>query len=183
MPTAVAIRSGFLRPHSPHSPNMAPRCPCARSHGRAGVSTGTFSRHFPTKEELFRAVVLNRIGQLVQRADELAAGNDPATAFFTFFAVLVEDGAADHSVGDAISSAGFDIQAAASTANRDFGNALRGLLASAQQAGAVRRDVDIDDVKALVVGCLGRERDGLDDAARQRMNSVVCDGLRACPTA
>lgn len=148
---------------------------------RAGVSTGTFSRHFPTKEELFKAVVLNRIGQLVQRADELAAGNDPATAFFAFFAVLVEEGTADHGVGDALSSAGFDIQAAASTANRDFGNALRGLLVRAQQAGAVRQDVDSADVKALVVGCLARERDGLDDAARQRMISIACHGLHACP--
>ncbi|WP_155340600.1 TetR/AcrR family transcriptional regulator [Acrocarpospora corrugata] len=148
---------------------------------RAGVSTGTLSRHFPTKEELFSAVVLNRIGQLVQRADELAADKDATTAFFTFFAVLVEEGAADHSVGDALSSAGFDIQATASTANRDFGAALRGLLVRAQQAGAVRQDVDTADVKALVVGCLARERDGIDDAARQRMISIVCNGLRACP--
>ncbi|MFI6455154.1 TetR/AcrR family transcriptional regulator [Streptosporangium amethystogenes] len=143
---------------------------------RAGVSTGTFSRHFPTKEELFRAVVLNRIGQLVQRA-----GDDATTAFFTFFAVLVEEGAADHSVGDALSSVGFDIQATASTANRDFGNALRGLPVRAQQAGAVRQDVDTADVKALVAGCLARDRDGIDDAARQRMISIVCNGLRACP--
>ncbi|MFC4591783.1 TetR/AcrR family transcriptional regulator [Sphaerisporangium corydalis] len=149
---------------------------------RAGVSTGTFSRHFPTKEELFAAVVLNRIGQLVQRADELAAGHDPATAFFSFFAVLVEESAADHSVGDALSSAGFDIHATASAANRDFGNVLHCLLARAQQAGAVRPDVDTADVKALVVGCLAREREGLDDAARQRMISVVCDGLRVRPS-
>ncbi|MET9239476.1 helix-turn-helix domain-containing protein [Nonomuraea sp. NPDC003709] len=148
---------------------------------RAGVSTGTFSRHFPTKDALFRAVVLNRIGQLVQRADELAADNDPATAFFTFFAVLVEEGAADHSVGDALSNAGFDIQAAASAASRDFGNALGGLLARAQEAGAVRQDVDAADVKALVVGCLARERDGIDDTARQRMISIICEGLRAHP--
>ncbi|MFC4016123.1 TetR/AcrR family transcriptional regulator [Nonomuraea purpurea] len=149
---------------------------------RAGVSTGTFSRHFPTKEELFRAVVLNRIGRLVERADELADDHDPATAFFAFFAVLVEEGAADHSVGDALSSAGFDIQAAASTADLDFGNALRGLLARAQQAGAVRLDVDTADVKALVLGCLARERDGLDEAARQRMISIACDGLRPRPS-
>ncbi|MEW9528266.1 TetR/AcrR family transcriptional regulator [Microbispora sp. NPDC049125] len=148
---------------------------------RAGVSTGTLSRHFPTKEELFGAVVLNRIGQLVRRADELAAGGDPATAFFTFFAVLVEEGAADHSVGDALSSAGFDVQTIASTANRDFGDALRGLLDGAQRAGAVRQDVDTADVKALVVGCLARERDGLDDAARRRMISIACNGLRPCP--
>ncbi|MEW9549142.1 TetR/AcrR family transcriptional regulator [Nonomuraea sp. NPDC050783] len=148
---------------------------------RAGVSTGTFSRHFPTKDALFRAVVLHRVGQLVQRADELAADDDPATAFFAFLTLLVEEGAADHAVGAALGSTGFDVQAAASAAGLDFGSALRGLLARAQEAGAVRGDVDAADVKALVVGCLARERDGIDDSARRRMISIIREGLRARP--
>jgi AcrR family transcriptional regulator len=145
---------------------------------RAGVSTGTVSRHFPTKEALFRAVVLNRIEQLVQCAEELAAREDPGTAFFTFFDFLVRKGAADHSVADALSGAGFDLQAAASAAGQDFGAALTGLLTRAQRAGAVRDDVDTADVKALVAGCLARQRDSANDSAQHRMIAIVCDGLR-----
>jgi hypothetical protein len=33
-------------------------------------------------------------------------------------------------------------------------------------------------VKALLVGCLARERDAADAAARQRMIAIVCEGLR-----
>jgi AcrR family transcriptional regulator len=142
----------------------------------AGVSTGTVSRHFPTKEALFRAVVLNRIGQLVQRAEELAAHEDPDTAFFTFFALLVREGAADHSVADALSGAGFDLQTTASAVAEEFGAALTGLLTRAQLAGAVRDGVDTADVKALIAGCLAR--DSADDAVQQRMISIACDGLR-----
>ena len=39
---------------------------------RAGVGTGTVSRHFPTKEELFAAVLLDRMRQLTGQADALA---------------------------------------------------------------------------------------------------------------
>lgn len=148
---------------------------------RAGVSTGTVSRHYPTKDALFRAVVLHRVGQLVQHAEELAAREDPATAFFAFFAALVRESAADHAVADALGDAGFDIQATAAAGGQDFGAALRGLLDRAQQAGAVRDDVDTADIKALVVGCLARTSGPGNDDARQRMIGISCEGLRARP--
>jgi hypothetical protein len=53
-----------------------------------------------------------------------------------------------------------------------------GWLARAQTAGEVRADVTNADVKALVVGCLARERQPADPAARQRMIAIVCAGLR-----
>jgi AcrR family transcriptional regulator len=142
---------------------------------RAGVSTGTVTRHFPTKEVLFRAVALHRIEHLVRGAQEIAAREHPATAFFTFFALLVRQSAADHAVGDALTGAGFDLQAAASTAIHDFNAAMAGLLTRAQHAGAVRADADSADVKALIAGCIARDDDG---AAQQRMIEIACDGLR-----
>jgi AcrR family transcriptional regulator len=142
---------------------------------RAGVSTGTVSRHFPTKEALFRAVALHRIAQLVERADDIASREPPQTAFFTFFDLLVRQGAADHAVGDALTGAGFDLRTEASTVIHDFGAATATLLARAQEAGAVRRDVDPADVKALIAGCIARDGDG---PAQQRMIEIVRDGLR-----
>jgi AcrR family transcriptional regulator len=142
---------------------------------RAGVSTGTVTRHYPTKEALFRAVALHRLEHLVRSADEIAAREPPATAFFTFFALLVRQSAADHAVGDALTGAGFDLHAEASTAIRDFNAAMTGLLTRAQHAAAVRRDADSADVKALIAGCIARHDDG---TAQQRMIEIACDGLR-----
>jgi AcrR family transcriptional regulator len=76
---------------------------------RAGVGTGTVSRHFPTKESLFEAIVLTRIEQHVARARALAAAEDPGAAFFSFFTFLVEEGATDRGLADALVGAGFDI--------------------------------------------------------------------------
>ncbi|GIM93724.1 putative transcriptional regulatory protein TetR [Paractinoplanes toevensis] len=160
---------------------------------RAGVSTGTVTRHFPTKEALFRAVALHRIEHLVRRAEEIAAQEPPATAFFTFFAFLVGESSADHAVGDALTGAGFDLQAEASTAIRDFGAAMTGMLTRAQEAGAVRADADTADIKALIAGCLARAKDSNSDGdregdgdrerdrdgdAQRRMIEIVCAGLR-----
>jgi AcrR family transcriptional regulator len=146
---------------------------------RAGVSTGTVTRHFPTKEALFRAVAVHRIEDLVRCAEDITAREHPATAFFTFFAFLVRQSAADHAVGDALTGAGFDLQTAASTAIRDFGTATSGLLTRAQQAGAVRNDVVTADIKAIIAGCIARDDDG---TAQQRMIEIACDGLRPRPT-
>jgi AcrR family transcriptional regulator len=142
---------------------------------RAGVSTGTVSRHFPTKDDLYLAIVMERVEQMVQRAGRLAGTLPAGEAFTEFFASMVRDGAVDQGLADALTGAGFDIGAAADTAEHDVMGALRGLLERAQQAGAVRQDVDVDDVKALVTGCLAR---GRDDAARDRMLAIAEAGLR-----
>src|SRR5690242_14517236 len=62
---------------------------------RAGVGTGTVSRHFPTKEALFQAIVLDRIEQCVTAARELADSHEPGAAFLAYFAFLVDKGAVD----------------------------------------------------------------------------------------
>jgi AcrR family transcriptional regulator len=147
---------------------------------RAGVGTGTVSRHFPTKEALFQAIVSSIAQRLVERARQrqLTATEDPGAAFFEFFTAMVEEGATNRGLADAFAGAGFDVEAAASHVEHDVMGALRDLLGRAQRAGAVRADVDVADVKALMVGCLARERPTADARARARMIAVVCEGLR-----
>jgi AcrR family transcriptional regulator len=144
---------------------------------RAGVGTGTVSRHFPTKQALFAAILLGRMEQLTGQADALAQGEDPGTAFCSFFATLVHAGAANRGLAEALAGAGYDLDAAAARAGYDLPGRLGDLLARAQRAGAVRDDVDYADVKALLAGCLAREG-GSDDAALDRVIAVVCEGLR-----
>ncbi len=143
---------------------------------RAGVGTGTVSRHFPTKESLFAAVFVSRVEWLVSLARQLSEAADAGDAFFEFFTALVAEAAANHGLAEALAGAGFDIKAAVSGPERDVSGAMAGLLAAAQQAGAVRADVDADDVLALVTGCLARQR--ATRAARDRLVAVVCAGLR-----
>jgi AcrR family transcriptional regulator len=146
---------------------------------RAGVGTGTVSRHFPTKASLFKAIVLNRVEELVHQAGTLEATHDPGTAFFEFFALVVQEGVTNRGVAEALAGAGFDVLATASSGDHDVMGTWGRLLMRAQRARAVRKDVDLADVKALVSGCLARERKGVDLAARARMIALARDGLRA----
>ncbi|MEO3876654.1 TetR family transcriptional regulator [Nonomuraea sp. B12E4] len=146
---------------------------------RAGVGTGTVSRHFPTKESLFEAVLLERMAHLVRTASDLAGGEEPGEAFFAFFSLMVEEGAANKGLVDALAGAGYDFNAAATDHAYDVMGSWGRLLQRGQEAGALRADADIADVKALLAGCLDRERDALDPAARARMLAIVRRGLES----
>jgi AcrR family transcriptional regulator len=140
---------------------------------RAGVGTGTVSRHFPTKEALYDAIVVSRVGHIIDQARPLLDSDDPGAAFFEFFSLLVDAAADNRGLAEAFAGAGFDMATAAERAGYDIGGVEQALLTRAQRSGAVRKDVDAADVKALLLGCLARDQEG-----RKRMISVVTDGLR-----
>ncbi|MGH3293156.1 MAG: TetR/AcrR family transcriptional regulator [Trebonia sp.] len=145
---------------------------------RAGVGTGTVSRHFPTKESLFEAVVLNRAAGLAEQAARLARHDDPGAAFFEYFALLIGEGAANLGMAEALMGAGYDLDEVCLRDGIDLKGALNDLLVRAQQAGAIRPDVNGDDVKALMTSCLTRTPTPGDPAARDRMIEIATAGLR-----
>jgi AcrR family transcriptional regulator len=146
---------------------------------RAGVSTGTVSRHFPAKDDLYAAIVLDRAESLVATARALAETEPPGAAFYQFIDVMAVEGARNRGIGDALTGAGFDIQAAAGRADQDLMGMWSSLLASAQAAGEVRADITVDDVKTLVMGCCKASKDpDASQAATRRLVSVVAAGLR-----
>jgi AcrR family transcriptional regulator len=140
---------------------------------RAGVGTGTVSRHFPTKQDLFAAVLLDRMRELTEQAQELITGGDPGLAFFDLFTRVVHEGRMHRGLADALAGASFDLDAAARESGWDVSGLLESLLHDAQEAGAVRSDVTFSHVKALMAGCLSCEGPDCD-----RVIDVVCRGLR-----
>lgn len=144
---------------------------------RAGVGAGTVYRHFPTKDALFRAIVTSRLQRLTDYANELTDADDPGAAFFAFVTLLVEQGKGDQGLVEAFAGVGFDIAAAIPGAERDFLAVLESLLTGAQRAGAVRADVDVRDIKTLVVGCQAMLRHSGDLELTRRMLAVVQHGL------
>jgi AcrR family transcriptional regulator len=144
---------------------------------RAGVGAGTVYRHFPTKEALFRAVLDERIRQVVDEGRALTEGERPGKALFVFLRSLVlQFGATDRGLADALAGAEIDVQAVMPETEEAFLDVLRGLLEGAQKAGAVRADLDVRDVKAILTGCLAIQEANPD--AAERLTDVVLDGLR-----
>lgn len=141
---------------------------------RAGVGTGTVSRHFPTKEDLFEAILRHRLEGLTEQAGRLAEQEEPGTAFSLFFAAVVHAGAADRGLAERLAAAAGDRDTLDERVGADMlCDRLGDLLDGAQRAGAVRADVALADVEALMVACMTRED------ALEPIIAVVTDGLRA----
>lgn len=154
---------------------------------RAGVGVGTLYRHFPTKEALFEAVVLDRLGRMADEAERLAGSPDPAAAFFELVEHVGMEVSRKRDLAEALANAGVDLKTVAAEPSERLKRSVGELLRRAQAAGAVRADVDPEDVFGLVVGvCMAsepqsqgtgtRREDSL--ASRRRMLAVVCAGLR-----
>lgn len=145
---------------------------------RAGVGAGTVYRHFPTKEDLYRAVVEDRISSIVAAGRALLDIGEPGEALFTFLRSLVlEWGATDRGLADALAGLGIDIKASIPEVKKSFEDMLAELLRTAQKAGTVRRDVEVADLDALLVGAQAMQASNPDAAAR--LTEVILDGLRA----
>jgi AcrR family transcriptional regulator len=144
---------------------------------RAGVGAGTVYRHFPTKEDLFRAVVDSRIRHIIDAGRALLDVPGPAEALFAFLRSMVLDwGATDQGLVEALAGLGIDVDSVAPDADADFRGLLGELLTAAQRAGTVRPDVDVAEIKTLMVGCQAMQ--GYDHARAARVTDVVIDGLR-----
>lgn len=143
---------------------------------RAGVAIGTVFRHFPTKRELLQAIVKDLRDRITAEADELLAG-DPATGLFTFVTGMVAHAAAKKTVIDLLAETGIEVQATRQV--ESLGQAVGALLDRAQRAGAVRDDVAVDQVVALLGGaCQGALHAGWDADLQRRTLAVIFDGLR-----
>lgn len=144
---------------------------------RAGVGPGTVYRHFPTKEALFAAVIAEHTEDLVRFARTASTADDPGAAFFAFLERLSDTAATKKDLADALAGAGVDIVGAAPTA--ELNAALGVLLERAREVGAVRGDVGIAELTALLKGAmLALQGTGDDPALRERIFAVVRDGLR-----
>ncbi|MFC8731747.1 TetR/AcrR family transcriptional regulator [Luteimicrobium sp. NPDC057192] len=151
---------------------------------RAGVGAGTVHRHFPTKEALVSAVVAGRLGRLADAADALVAGlgadaspGAPGEAFSGFLVELIEHARHNVALSEAL---GGTLGVEGDEQARRLSAALADLLAAAQRDGAVRADLTVAELHAVVGGALAMERHL--PAGRTGLGlEVVVRGLRPSP--
>ena len=67
---------------------------------RAGVAKATVFRHFPTKDDLYRAVIENRLRSVTDDGRALLASQRPGEALFDFVQSMVQWGDTDQGLVD-----------------------------------------------------------------------------------
>jgi AcrR family transcriptional regulator len=144
----------------------------------AGVGIATVFRHFRTKEDLLEAVYVARLDRLADEVGEAAGSPDPGAAFRWVVTRIVDQSPSKNAVVDALVAAGVDMDVIKAGTGGRVGEALGVLLRRAQDAGAVRPDVDVATLLALLVGAAhGVEHAGADPQRRARVIAVLLDGL------
>ena len=161
---------------------------------RAGVGLGTIYRHFPTQEALYLEIVLDWRRRLLTDAVDLSTAPDAGVAFFAFATRMVERTtrmkalvlaiAQVDGTPDAVPALAGSPDAAAEDARlRGETRAAMGvLLTRAQDAGAVRADLRLAELLALLnAACLAAAHIGWTDDLRERALAVMFDGFRPRP--
>jgi AcrR family transcriptional regulator len=166
---------------------VAARGACAR-HGanvqiddvarEAGVGVGTVYRHFPTKDALIEALVAEKFRLTSDNIRAALEIEDPWESFCAALRTNAEVMAADAGLRDALIRLG----PLAHHTDEQFTelNAVAGeIVRRAQAAGALRADVTVDDIGALMAGlCTTMAHPELN---WRRHLELLLDGLHTKP--
>lgn len=144
---------------------------------RAGVGAGTLYRHFPTREVLVEAVYRHEIQEIADQASEMAKELPPDEAIRAWLRAQVQFHVERSDLTAALKAA-IDEESETFQYCKTFLREAAGeLLASAQAAGVVRADLEPVDLMRLGHG-IGASAKHADEAGKERMVSVVLDGLK-----
>jgi AcrR family transcriptional regulator len=144
---------------------------------RAGVGVGTVYRHFPTKEALVEALATSMFERVLAGAREALEHEDPWQGFVESLwaggKILASDRAFTEIVGQVTMPVAEELV-------DEMQTVYDALIRRAQEAGALRPDVVLDDIPMLMcgIGSATQKAHCVPDAWKRHL-AIVIDGLRA----
>ncbi|HEX6021052.1 MAG TPA: helix-turn-helix domain-containing protein [Solirubrobacter sp.] len=147
---------------------------------QAEVGVGTVYRHFPTKETLIEALAVDSFERVAAKAKEaLETIEDPWEALTSTLWAAAEILASDRSLSELLALIpgptlhGLPVE-------QELNQTMTELIRRAQDAGALRADVVLDDIPMLMcgIGSATRKEHRCQEAWKRHMR-IVIDGLRA----
>lgn len=146
---------------------------------RAGVGIGTLYRHFPNRHALMNAVFQEALSALLERSRELAGAEQPCRALVDWLGAIVTHAGEYRGLAQALMSASRDETSALAQCHTPLREAGARLLSRAQESGAVRADVSIDDLLQLTNAiALAAEQTPDDPALAGRLLLLTLQGLK-----
>jgi AcrR family transcriptional regulator len=144
---------------------------------KAGVGVGTVYRHFPQRADLIAAVFRREIDACADAAPILAAEHEPFEALANWVQRFAAFVATKRGLAKALHTGDPAYETLPRYFDQRLRPALRTLLDAAVAAGAVRTDVDAEDLMGAVASlCMSAHTAGTGRA--ERMVALLVDGLR-----
>lgn len=125
----------------------------------AGVGNATLYRHFPTRGDLLVAVYADEVAALCDRGEALLSGRDPGEALHAWLEAFAIHVATRRTLAFAGTRAGERRTALFERWHGSLTSTARKLLDRAQESGAVRPELVVDDVLVLVNAIAAADRD------------------------
>jgi AcrR family transcriptional regulator len=146
---------------------------------RSGVGIGTLYRHFPNRHAMMNAVFQEALTSLLGRSRELASAEQPCGALVEWLRALITHAGEYRGLARALMSASTDKSSALSQCSVPLRQAGERLLVRAQESGAVRADVSIDDLMQLTNAiALAAEQNTSDGELADRLLLLTLRGLK-----
>lgn len=147
---------------------------------RAGVGSATLHRHFPSRRSLLEAVFHDRVEDLCAEARKHAEQSTPGPALFAWLRDFNAYAAASRGLAASLVHDGRDTDLLEQNENCQtmITTAAGDLLHSAQQAAAVRTDVLVEDLLALVSAISLATEHHDDHEQSRRLLDIAIEGIR-----
>jgi len=144
----------------------------------AGVGSGTLYRHFPTRLALIEAVYRDSVERLCTEGERLAATEPPAVALIDWLRGFVTVVSEKRGLAAALSDEG-RAQSLFGECHAMINAAGAGLLDRAKDAGAIRADVPLGDLRMMdTASAIAADTSPAAPALAERLLTLSMDGLR-----
>jgi AcrR family transcriptional regulator len=146
---------------------------------RANVSIGTVFRHFPTKQALLEAMLLDRLARLTEITETLSQHADAGHAFFTLVTLIIDGARASLAFSDTLLQVGVDVHKYPPQLWTGLKQRIATVLERAQRVDAVRADLKMKELILLIVGISrATQHHSWNAKSQAKVLEIVFDGLR-----
>jgi AcrR family transcriptional regulator len=118
----------------------------------AGVGPGTLYRHFPTREDLLKAVYRTELEKLAAAEKKFAETMPPIEALRAWLLLFVDAVAAKQIIAPALNTLLGDHKKMFEASYTQMQDAIRALVKRAVKSGDIRKDLDPMDLLRALVG-------------------------------
>ncbi|HWY49495.1 MAG TPA: TetR/AcrR family transcriptional regulator [Bryobacteraceae bacterium] len=146
---------------------------------QAGVGPGTLYRHFPTREELLKAVYRNELESLATAQEKFAETMPPVEALRAWLLLFVDVVAAKQIIAPALNTLVGDHKKVFEASYAQMHEAIRRLVKRAVKSGDIRKDLDPMDLLRALVGVANVASSPDWQQSARRLVDILVSGSQA----